>query len=67
MFDLNAILNKDTIMRLMESEKRGDGREGGRKSMTMTLNEQNHTFNCSVGNGKYVDGHHLKQIRSADC
>ena len=52
----------------------GERVEGGggwvgrkRKLINMALNAQNHTFRCSVGNGKYVDGHHLKQIGSADC
>ena len=53
-------------MLLMERERRGGGGRK-RKLINMALNAQNHTFRCSVGNGKYVDGHHLKQIGSADC
>lgn len=50
-----------------EREWRGGGGGRKRKLINMALNAQNHTFSCSVGNGKYVDGHHLKQIGSADC
>ena len=54
-------------MLLMERERRGGGGGGRRKLKNMARNAQNNTFRCSVGNGKYVDGHHLKQIGSADC
>ena len=55
----------------MTDGERAEGGGGGggrkRKLINMALNAQNHTFSCSVGNGKYVDSHHLKQIGSADC
>ena len=45
----------------------GGGGGGKGKVKNMARKAQNKTSRGRVGKGKYVDGHHLKQIGSADC